>query len=465
MALFNQGFVRAFNLEELENEALAINNLAGGSISDDLELFAGNTINKSKLIYKFNEPGYTIETNNRFRFDLFSLYGNGDKVLIKGARSIDGDISTAVSYDDTTNTLTITTEQLHGFTQADIDAKVEVELREVYFSVATTQFNNKYRLFQITSPNTFKLGPILDPLDIDNFVLSGGSGNFEGYESNGVIYYPHVVSDVFDLPDPLVRDVEYFIVSSNAVDNFQLAVDFQRGFNPTPVTLTELPTTPLVFERGEVLTKDSLFNLILPRTVERDGQDFSSGGGDPIYNNGVFSNDLDENFDILESRIDSANFFRLKKYVTTLNNNYTTDPIKLEGNLRSIDPDSFNQTTDNLFDSQTPGVFILDPGSDIDNPVRLRAFSDNTQPWELRSDNTTLEYAVLNNAADQKISIGNLALKGTTSKPTIALNNIQGVTDVTGGTETTANKFTHKLPVLIDGFEYNILLTDSTAAP
>ena len=109
-------------------------------------------------------------------------------------------------------------------------------------------------------------------------------------------------------------------------------------------------------------------------------------------------------------------------------------------------------------------MFILDPGSDIDNPIRLRAFSDNTQPWELRSDNTTLEYAVLNNAADQKISIGNLALKGTTSKPTIALNNIQGVTAATGA-PSTANKFTHKLPVLIDGFEYNILLTDSTAAP
>ena len=460
MALFNQGFVRAFNLEELENEALAINNLAGGSISDDLELFAGNTINKSKLIYKFNEPGYTIETNNRFRFDLFSLYGNGDKVLIKGARSIDGDNPTAVSYDDTTNTLTITTEQLHGFTQADIDAKVEVELREVYFSIATTQFNTKYRLFQIISTNTFKLGPILDPLDIDNFVLSGGSGNFEGYEANGVVYYPHIVSDAFDLPDPLVKDVEYFIVSSNAVDNFQLAVDFQRGFNPTPVTLSELPTTPLIFERGEVLTKDSLFNLIRPRTVERDGQ---NGGIDPIYNNGVLFNDLDENFDILESRIDSANFFRLKKYVTTLNNNYTTDPIKLEGNLRSIDPDSFNAETDDLFDSQSPGVYILDPGSDIDNPVRLRAFSDNTQPWEFDGTDT-LEYAVLNTAADQKISIGNLALKGTTTKPTIALNNIQGVTLATGGA-TTANKFTHKLPVLIDGFEYNILLTDSTADP
>lgn len=462
MALFNQGFVRAFNLEELENEALAINNLAGGSISNDLEIFAGNTINKSKLVYKFNEPGYVVEGNDRFRFNLFSLYGNGDKVLIKGARSIDGDDPNAVSYDDVSNTLTISTEQPHGFTQNDIDSKVEVELREVYFSIATTQFNRKYRLIQINSPNTFKLGPILDPLDIDTFILAGGTGDFEGYESNGVLYYPYIVSEAFQLPDPLVRNVEYFVVSSNAVDNFQLAVDFQKGFNPTPVTLNELPTSPLVFERGEVLTKDSLFNLIQPRIVERNGQ--NNVGGDPIYNNGVLVNNLDENFTILEQRIDSANFFRLKKYVTTLDNNFTTDPIKLEGNLRSIDPDSFNQTTDNLFDSQTPGVFILDPGSDIDNPIRLRAFSDNTQPWELRSDNTTLEYAVLNNAADQKISIGNLALKGTTSKPTIALNNIQGVTAATGA-PSTANKFTHKLPVLIDGFEYNILLTDSTAAP
>ena len=49
MALLNQGFVRSLNLDEIEDAFKAINNLAGGSITNDLVIFANNSENVTKL--------------------------------------------------------------------------------------------------------------------------------------------------------------------------------------------------------------------------------------------------------------------------------------------------------------------------------------------------------------------------------------------------------------------------------
>ena len=57
--------------------------------------------------------------------------------------------------------------------------------------------------------------------------------------------------------------------------------------------------------------------------------------------------------------------------------------------------------------------------------------------------------------AGQTMSIGNMILKGNP----IGMDNLQGVV-VESGTFTPIQKFTHKLPVLINGEEYNILLTN-----
>jgi len=59
----NQGYVRSFNLSETIDEVKAINNLAGGSISEDISVFAGNTKNTSKVVYKPGLPNNEIISN------------------------------------------------------------------------------------------------------------------------------------------------------------------------------------------------------------------------------------------------------------------------------------------------------------------------------------------------------------------------------------------------------------------
>lgn len=131
------------------------------------------------------------------------------------------------------------------------------------------------------------------------------------------------------------------------------------------------------------------------------------------------------------------------------------------GNIRTIDLDGFNSSTEKLFDEHSPGVFIIDPSSDPDDIIRLRAFSDNTQPWELDQASGTLEYAVIagRSATNQEMSIGNMVLKGNP----IAMDGVQNIIVESVNGLTPPQKFTHKLPVIVNGEEYNFLLASSVS--
>ena len=55
MALLNQGFVRSLNLDDVEDPFLSINNLGGGTIANDLIVFANNE-NNVCLLYTSPSP-------------------------------------------------------------------------------------------------------------------------------------------------------------------------------------------------------------------------------------------------------------------------------------------------------------------------------------------------------------------------------------------------------------------------
>jgi len=171
------------------------------------------------------------------------------------------------------------------------------------------------------------------------------------------------------------------------------------------------------------------------------------------------SNTINQNFSSLELSLDAANYFRFKKYARSINNIFEVNPIKLEGSLKSFDPDNFNNGTADIFTLNSPGVFIINPSSTKTNIEKLRSFSDNTSPWELNSATNTLEYsaAAISNPANQEMSIGNMILKGNP----ISVNHIQNI-QTEFGNVSPSQKFTHKLPVIINGEEYNLLLSSTT---
>jgi hypothetical protein len=430
----NQGYVRSFNLSETIDEIKAINNLVGGSISDDLSIFASNTKNISKVVYKPGIANHEIISNKIFKFDLLACYGNGDPIKIKAGRSISN-----IVYNTVNDTLTVTFNEPHGLTVTDIATKVTIRLRDTFFDgPGTIRFNEKdYAIESIVGTNTLLLSGI----------------EYDGQETGlftATNRYPYAICSLFPLPQPLSYTEDYFVVLSNAVDRFQIATSYVQGQLVNPITITSSVNIPLIFERLNEVTQESLRNLALP---EFQDDDFD-------YNNDVLRRSFGENFDLLESYLDAANYFRFKKYTRSQDNYFDANPIKIGGNIRTIDPDGFNSSTSKLFDTHSPGVFIVDPSSSIENIIRLRAFSDNTQPWELDQISGTLEYAVIAGRlpANQEMSIGNMVLKGNP----ISMDGVQNIIVESISGLTPPQRFTHKLPVIINGEEYNFLLTDST---
>lgn len=448
----NQGYVRSFNLSETPDEVLTIDNLGGGSISTDLKVFAGNTKNVSRIIYKPGENNFSTSITGGttlFSFNLLSCYGNGDPIKIKAGKTISN-----IVYNYINDDLTVTFNSLHGLTNSDLDNTITIF--DSYFDgLGTTFFNNKpFKLKSILSTTSVTLKDIgWSALFEDEPGSYDPTANLSiGQDSR----YPFAITSAFPLPAPLAYDQQYYTVLTNGINQFKVATSYKRGQLVYPILLTDVVDNPLIFERSNVATQNNLVNLVVPEIFDT-GDNNSSGG---IYFNNVLDRGFNDNFDYLENILDSANYFRFKKYSRSINNVFAENPIKLEGNLRTIDPDNFNSGTEEIFAETSPGIFILDPNSDKETIVKLRSFSDNTSPWELNSGTSTLEYsaAAISDPTKQEMSIGNMIMKGDP----ISLDNIQGVVVETNN-YTPSQKFTHKLPVIINGEEYNLLLTNSVS--
>lgn len=453
----NLGYVASFNLSETIDEVLTVNNLGGGSISDDLSVFSGNTKNVSRIIYKPGVTNFSITDtgiSTKFKFDLISCYGNGDPIVIKSGKTIN-----TITYDISDDSITIVFDTAHNLQANDVGS--EIQIFNSYFNGPGTIFFNErvYRISDIVNTTSIK---------ISNTGYSDVYTDLPGTFSKTIDLpigaserYTYATTEAFDLPSPLLYGTEYYVAFSNAIDSFQITEFFRRGLLITSIRITDPITNPLIFERKNIVTQRNLLNLVRP-----DFQDDRSGV-ESIYYNGVLSRNFNQNFDYLESTLDGANFFRIKKYNRSLSNTFDENPIKIEGDLKTLDPDNANTGTEEIFSETSPGIFIIDPSSTKDNIVKLRSFSDNTSPWELNGN--VLEYSaqslVTQNGsvtqsqalAGQTMSIGNLILKGGVNP--IAIDNLQNIVTESGNLKPT-QKFTHKLPVLINGEEYNILLTN-----
>lgn len=447
----NQGYVRNLNLEETPDKTLTINNLGGGSISSDLSVFYANTKNSTKLLYKPGEEGFSVSVlgqSTLFTFDLLSCYGNGDVINFKGARKIND-----IVYDYVNDELTITFSGNHNLNNNSIGSRMTIV--DSYFDgPSPTFFNDKgFLIKSITSVNSLVLEDIGYS---DRFTNPPGnyapSVNLPPDQNTRYVY---AINEYLPLPSPLSYSQKYYVVLSNGTDRFQIATEYVRGQLVNPILLSDPVDNPLVFQRTNEVTQQNLINLIFPdsENVVEETQEFS-------FSNNIRFRSINDNFDYLESILDSSNFFKQTKYVRSINNVFSENPIKIEGSLTTIDPDNFNDGTAEIFGETSPGVFILDPNSSKENIIKLRSFSDNTSPWELNT--STLEYSAASLGAgsdptQQEMSIGNMILKGDP----ISVDNIQSVVVESAPNIIPNQKFTHKLPVLINGEEYNLLLTDS----
>lgn len=423
MAILNQGFVQELNLDETIDEAKAINNLATGSISEDLAVFAGNTLNVSEFIWVNpggqTNTGYSFDAaEDLFTFDSLIAYGNGDP--IKEIRPVHLIANAVWTQSGLSGFITITTNRPHGIDSGSLPYP-SITISNSSFDIAGSGVNGTYAIQSIPSNNQITITFATDP----------------GSIRPSSLYNSWIESaDLFDVPTPLVKNESYYIVYSNSIDRFKISDEYvERGIN-TAVNITGSIDTDLVFIRKNEVTKDAILNLIPPEIVDEEFS-YNIGGGT-----------IDEKFENLEGNIDASTFLRTIKYRTDEDNTFK-QPIRYEGHLRVFDPADYNSSISNIFQERS-GVYILNPNSDLDDIQKLRAFSSNANPWI--DDNPGNPTGNLTTQSTE-MNIGNLKL-GTTSS-TASLSGLQNVNSASNTDETV---FTHKLPVKVNGETYFFLL-------
>ena len=218
----------------------------------------------------------------------------------------------------------------------------------------------------------------------------------------------------------LTFNTEYFICNSNGETQFKLSTTSSTvGINT--IIISDVTGIAVTFVRKDPVTQDNLINYIQPEI--QDTENFS-------YLDGVSINDTFRN---VSSQNETAKFFISQKYRAD-EDRTTSKDLNYEGTIIITDPVNLNVNSTGLSNAKSPGVYIGD----------TRAFSSDNNPWSEVGIPTS---ALLTDSTE--VSIGELNFANNIT--------IEGIT-ATSATSVLATTFTHKLPVIINGETYYLLL-------
>jgi len=215
----------------------------------------------------------------------------------------------------------------------------------------------------------------------------------------------------------LYKDNTYYICNSNTENQFKLSTTPSTvGVNTITVSSV---SSSFDFIRKDPVDKENIINLVKPNI--QNTEEFNYLGQLSI--NGAFNEVAAAN--------EIARYLITKKYKSN-QNTVSPNDINVEGSIKMNDPENFNAGTAQLSDARSPGIFIDD----------TRAFSSDNNPW------TQVGTAL--STLSSSVSIGELYFANDI---TITGIGTESATDVAVTT------YTHKLPVVINGETYSILLS------
>ena len=220
----------------------------------------------------------------------------------------------------------------------------------------------------------------------------------------------------------------FFVCNSNGENKFKLSTTSSTSDTGiSTISITGSPSTDTFnFTRSDTVTKENILNLIDPRSLQDDSFSTINNIGNPVIIN---------SFEAVQENVENAKFFISRKYKGNVDTTADRD-VKVEGVIKVNDPVNFNDSVADLGDAKSPGVFINN----------TRAFSSDNNPWEElgSADGTgTLSTDSL------EVSVAELSLVNSISI---------GGTSTNSETSSNVTSFTHKLPVVINGETYSLLL-------
>lgn len=273
-----------------------------------------------------------------------------------------------------------------------------------------------------------------DKINLNNLSLD------EATERNSVFTNGDRIDIVAVNGDVIANDV--YIANSNTIDSFQIS---------TTENLSSIYSIPLPSQTDEnnyvvrFVRDDSVsFENLQRLGVESSGVEVDLPDTDGATDEESSTIDVDnyeDEFNTISGFIDLANFRSRNKFVA--NESISTDVrVRTEGGVIIADP-SDTIISEGIVPS-SPGLYLSDPTSSVDDIGITRAFSSSSNPWTDDNAGTLSTESV-------DVTAGNLILSGGISIDGIGLIPESGTVDSTA--------FSHKVKVTIDGIDYFLCLT------
>ena len=209
----------------------------------------------------------------------------------------------------------------------------------------------------------------------------------------------------------------YYVCNSNTETQFKLSTN-SSTVGLSTIIVTSISPNTFNFIRSDAVHQQNILKYIKPQIQDTDNFNY------------LGNSNINAALDTVLSNNQTAKFFINKKYRGN-NDTITNKDIKFEGTVIINDPANLNTGTAGLNTAKSLGIFIGD----------TRAFSSDNNPW------TKVGTAL--STLSSSVSIGELFFANN-----ITITGIS--TEV--GIGTPVSSFSHKLPVVINGETYFLLL-------
>jgi hypothetical protein len=403
MARANQGVRQDLNFSDIENEVVAISNLAEVGLPGDLKIIQNNLRNKSFLALNSVDL-----TTNEFIF-------NTDKTLTVTAGRAE-----IIQNDIFSQTSRVTVEVSPPYNTY----RGSVITVTGFTGTASTIFNGSYQTIDVGTGGTSISYRRDNCLSNDVGTIGGSaqalleSGTNFVYTNDDIV---NVSTTVSVGSTTLSTGTDYFICNSDFKSRFKLS--FTSSTSTSGINTVDITAVPAQFDfiRKEPVYKENIENFIKPEI--QDDEEFG----------GYLASTINSVMESTQAAGENAEYFITKKYKGTEDTNVDTD-IKFEGTVNLFDPVEFNANTSDLLNSKSPGIFI----------GNTRAFSADNNPWTPATPDLSTD--------SFEVTIGELEFKNGIE--------IEGISQVSA-TTIEATSFTHKIPVTINGETYYLLMKPS----
>lgn len=281
----------------------------------------------------------------------------------------------------------------------------------------------------------------LDEFDTDTNTFIIVNETDEELDSRNYVFTNRDKVKIVDEDNEVIAE-NLYIINSNTNDQFQLSNELGSSTAvsvPVPSDSDVSGRYSMFIVRSDEVTQENLERL----GIETTDASAVLGDDENVERSSAFDriDDFDGEFNEIYGFINIASYSARFKYVSD-RSVATGEKLRIEGSVIVADPS--DTIVDEGISNTSPGLYLSDPQSDVDDISSTRAFSSTSNPWEDDEAGTL-------STLSTDVTVGNLILNNGIK--------IDGITSATEFGSVDRATFTHKIKLQIDGIDYFLCLS------